>query len=169
MWIKHLLKPVKQLTCEEIITCICFLIDYVEYLYWHRNQYFLKIICLNVYLQTTSMYSKNCQNTVMDVWGRRKRFICTLLVGPMTRITTLLSKLGEIAFRYYEEMPSMVFTCIDHLGLVLGSQLGQKFCLHAKFTRFYSFILCVHSFVSFHFFLCRIKKIMKSLNFILSF
>lgn len=45
--------------------------------------------------------------------------------------------------------------------------------LREKFTRFYSLILCVYSFISVHFFLCRIKKKKKkkwkSLHFILSF
>lgn len=65
--------------------------------------------CSDVYLQNNFLCSKNYQNIVVSVWERRKRFMCTYFLGPMTRITTLPSKLRKITLAYYKEMPLMFF------------------------------------------------------------
>lgn len=99
-----------------------------------------EIPCLNVYLQNTSLYSKNYQNTAVSVWERRKRAICTYFVGQMTGITVLPSKLRKITLVYYKEIPLMFLVCIP-LGF------GARFPVQAEIL-----LTCKSYQVSFKFF-----------------
>lgn len=154
LWIKHLLKPAKQLTCEEKITCIYFLIGYVEYSYWHRNEYFERNTLLKcVSPKHSFLYSKNYQNTVVPAWERRKRVICIYFVGLMTRITTLPSKLIKITLACYKEIPLMFFVCIP-LGFAAWFPVQTEILFTCKsyqvFFKFFHFVC-----ISVHFFLHR--------------
>lgn len=77
-----------------------------------ESNIFKEIPCLNMYLQNAFLYSEKYQNTVVSIWERRKRVICVYFVGPMTRITTLASKLRQTALAYCKEMRLMVYVCI---------------------------------------------------------
>lgn len=112
LWTKLVLKPVKQFTCEEISTRICFLIGYVEYFYWHKSQHFERNTLLKYVPPKHFLVSKKLSKCSCVGVREKKKVYLYSLCRANDQNHHITFKLRKITLAYYKEIPLMFFVCI---------------------------------------------------------